>query len=121
MNIGGLQLRGEILTKNGYHVALESDPVQALRRDLLAFDLAIVDYEMPGLNGVELLFAMRAMLVPYPIILLSGAIDGLDVLKQRLFYQCLKKADPVTSLLNVIDSYVRASLLPDLSCYTRCT
>ena len=109
----GLQLRGEVLRRHGYEVTLDSSPMQALHRDLLAFDLAIIDYEMPGLNGVELLFAMRAMHVAYPIILLSGGLGNLDAVQQRLFYRCLEKGRPVETLLAAIESYVQFSKLPD--------
>ena len=109
----GLRLRGEILSRHGYAVVIENCPLQALQRDLLAFDLAIVDYEMPGLNGVELFFAMRALHVAYPIILLSGGIDNVDISQQRLFYRCLEKAQPMEKLLAVIKSYVDSNGVPD--------
>ncbi len=79
----GLYLRGAILERHGFMVALDSSPMQALRRDLLGFDLAIVDYDMPGLNGVELFFAMRAMHVAYPIILLSGNLGEVDTVQRN--------------------------------------
>ncbi len=110
----GLYLRGAILERHGFTVAVDSSPVQALRRDLLGFDLAIVDYDMPDLNGVELLFAMRAMHVAYPIILLSGNLGDVNMVQQRLFYRCLEKGKSLEALLNVIDSYVQTSKLPDL-------
>ncbi len=109
----GLRLRGEILTRQGYVLSLDSCPVQALARDVTAFDLAILDYEMPRLNGVELLLAMRARHVAYPILLLSGGLGRIEPSEQRLFYRCIDKGQSVETLLMVISSYVQSRATPD--------
>lgn len=44
----------EILKEHGYSVVLYHCPLAALRCDLTIFDLAILDFQMPGLNGCEL-------------------------------------------------------------------
>src|SRR5580698_7798406 len=54
----GSEIRGEILRERGYSVGLYHYPLEVLRCDLSLFDLAILDYEMPGLNGLELLLRM---------------------------------------------------------------
>ena len=109
----GLKLRGEILTRHGYIVDLDSSPLQTLGRNLLAFDLAIIDYEMPTLNGVELLMVMRARRVTYPIILLTGALGRLALSEQILFDRCIEKGQPGESFLQIVDSCVRTKGLPD--------
>ena len=108
-----LSLRGTILRRHGYPVALDSSPLRTLQRNVLAFDLAIVDYEMPEMNGVELLYAMRARSVAYPIILLSGRLQSLDPSEQRLFYRCFDKGQSIEALLSVVAAYVQTSQLPD--------
>ena len=50
-NVVELTLRGKILESQGYSVVLLRCPRQALRCDLSAFDLAVLDFDMPGLNG----------------------------------------------------------------------
>jgi CheY-like chemotaxis protein len=59
-NVPELTLRGKILESQGYSVVLLSCPIQALRHDLSSFDLAILDFEMPGMNGRDLVLRMRA-------------------------------------------------------------
>ena len=108
-----LSLRGQILAQQGYSVTLDSSPLAALHRDVLAFDLAIVDYEMPLMNGVELLYAMRSRNVPYPIMLLSGQLEAVTPSQQSLFYRCFHKGQPTELLLSVIEEYVQTSKLPD--------
>ena len=108
-----LSLRGQILAQQGYAVTLDSSPLAALSRDILAFDLAIVDYEMPEMNGVELLYAMRSRNVPYPIMLLSGHLEAIKPSQQNLFYRCFDKARPTELLLSVVEEYIQTSKLPD--------
>ena len=112
----GLQVRGEVLRQHDYIVTLEQFSMQTLTRNVLAFDLEIVDYQMPGMNDIELLYAMRARHAAYPIIFLSGALATVAKSHQRLFYRCLDKAQPVESLPSVISSYLTANVLPDTVC-----
>ncbi len=109
----GLALRGEILTKHGYLVHLDNSPLKTLSRDLLAFDLAILDYEMPNLNGVELLLSMRSRRVTYPSGLLTGKLQCLSPSQIRLFDTCLDKGAPVEALLRIVDYHLRARGIPD--------
>lgn len=111
----GLKLRGHILEQNGYEVALERSPVKALDHDLTPFDLAIIDYDMPGLNGVQLLLAMRARHLGYPIILLSDHTSVLGPDERILFFRCLEKAGPLSTLLSVISNYLDARAIPDFN------
>jgi len=60
-NVLELTLRGKILELQGYSVVLLSCPIQALRSDLSTFDLAILDFDMPRMNGRDLFLGMRAL------------------------------------------------------------
>ena len=53
-NLLELTLLGKILELQGHAVVLLSYPIQALRCDLSTFDLAILDFEMPGMNGKDI-------------------------------------------------------------------
>jgi DNA-binding LytR/AlgR family response regulator len=44
--------------------------------DLSMFDLAVLDFQMPGLNGRELFLRMRALGARVPIVLLTGCVDA---------------------------------------------
>jgi DNA-binding response OmpR family regulator len=47
---------------------------QVLRYDLSTVDLAVLDFDMPGMNGRDLLLRMRALHARFPILLLSGSV-----------------------------------------------
>ena len=94
-NVVELTLRGKILESQGYSVVLLSCPMQALRCDLSAFDLAVLDFDMPGLNGRDLFLRMRALHARFPILLLSACASTLCPEDCVLFSRCLNKGEPV--------------------------
>ena len=100
----GLKLRGAILERNGYCTTLEADPIKVLSWENLDFDTAIVDFEMPGLNGLQLLQRLRARGLACPVILLSGHISFLDDDQRGHFTCCLDKCQPVADLLGCLSS-----------------
>ena len=59
---GARRIVGKLLAGRGYQVDTASDGIGAL--DLLRkrkYDLAVLDYDMPGMNGVELFQRISAM------------------------------------------------------------
>ena len=92
----------EILKEHGYSVVLYHCPLAALRCDLTIFDLAILDFQMPGLNGCELFLRMRASGAEFPMLLLTGCADVLSYEDRALFSRCLNKAAPIRQLLETI-------------------
>jgi CheY-like chemotaxis protein len=111
----GLALRGKILELEGYSVTLLSCPLQALRCDLSTFDLAILDFEMPGMNGRELLLHMRALHARFPILLFSASASSLSPEERLLFSRCIDKCVPVRHLLDTIAIFLDPNEIPDLS------
>ena len=71
------------------------------------FDLAILDFEMPGLNGQELFMRMRALGARFPIVLLTGYLEALSHEDARLFVRCINKGMPVDFLLNTIAEFLK--------------
>ncbi|OQX46226.1 MAG: hypothetical protein B0D85_04190, partial [Candidatus Sedimenticola endophacoides] len=72
---------GRLLLKHleragGYAVTLVEDGLRglaALREN--RYDLALIDYQMPGLNGLEVLRTMREQRLETPALMLTGAGD----------------------------------------------
>jgi CheY-like chemotaxis protein len=102
----GTTLRGEILTEHGYSVVLCHCPVAVLRCDISIFDLAVLDFYMPGLNGRELLLRMRALGARYPIVLLTRCLDALSYEDRVLLARCIDKLMPITYLLEAIAHFL---------------
>jgi CheY-like chemotaxis protein len=109
----GTRLRGEILEECGYSVALYHSPLAALRCDFSKFDLAILDFNLPGLNGRELLLRMRALGARYPIVLLTGCVNALSYEDRVLFARCIEKGMGTNCLLETIAEFLKPNQIPD--------
>ena len=75
-----LQTVERILTGIGFKVEAVNNSSEAA--SIIAsdpdFDLMITDYDMPGLNGVELVEMVRRWVPELPVIIVSGREDALD-------------------------------------------
>jgi CheY-like chemotaxis protein len=111
--VDGTRIRGEILVEEGYSVVLYHCPLAALRADLSRFDLAIVDFRMPELNGRELFLRMRALGARFPVVLLTGAVDALSHEDRILFARCIDKGRPIQHLLDTIGEFLDPNQIPD--------
>jgi CheY-like chemotaxis protein len=111
--ITGTRIRGEVLEEHGYSVALCHSPLTVLRSDFSLFDLAVVDFQMPGLYGRELFLRMRALGARFPIVLLTGAVDALSYEDCILFARCLDKGRPIQHLLETIAEFLDLNQTPD--------
>jgi len=100
-----LKLRQTLLESNGYAVIISDRPFEALKQDFDAVDLAFVDYDMPEMNGRELLLRMRASNATFPIVLLSGRACTLPVEVRVLFSACIDKGSPVGEMLEIIERF----------------
>jgi len=73
-----------LLRRAGYAVATLEDPAAALARVIAhpdAVDVVVTDYNMPGMNGMELAAAIRRAVPGLPIIVTSGFIS--DEMRQQ--------------------------------------
>ena len=109
----GSTMRAEILREHGYSVDLYHAPLAALRCDLSLFELAILDFEMPALNGRELLLRMRASGARFPIVLLTGSLEALAKEDRILFARCVDKGMPISRLLDAVAEFLGPNQLPD--------
>ncbi len=66
------------LERRGYRVSGYTDQREALatlRSDAAAFDLVVTDYNMPGMSGLDVARAVRAIRADLPLAVASGFID----------------------------------------------
>ena len=109
----GTTLRAEILREHGYSVVVYHSPLAVLLCDLPLFDLAILDFEMPGLNGRELFLRMRALGARFPVVLLTRCQEALSHEDVRLFARCIDKGLPIHYLLDTIAEFLEPNQVPD--------
>ena len=67
------RLLSSILEARGFAVISADDPVEALdRAGELDFDLALLDYQMPGMMGTELARQLKSRYTDLPVVVISG-------------------------------------------------
>jgi len=72
-NAKAQRLLGSLMTACGFRVITASNPLEALARCAgLRFDLALLDYRMPFLNGSQLAKEIKSLAPNVPIVLISG-------------------------------------------------
>ena len=77
-----LELLFEILTAHGFRVICECDARRAMRTIASAeIDAVIVDYRMPGCDGIELAKSIRRARPQLPVLMFSGSIVPEEELK----------------------------------------
>jgi CheY-like chemotaxis protein len=67
------RLLASVLEQCGFKMISKNDPMEALvlcRRT--SFDLALLDYEMPGMSGAQLAREIKHLMPEVPIVLISG-------------------------------------------------
>jgi CheY-like chemotaxis protein len=107
----GLEIRAAVLEAAGYSVTAVCCPFIALDYEVSKFHLAVIDFDMPGLDGFQLFLRLRAAHASFPIVLLSGKIRDLPSDIRRVFSSCLDKGEPIHHLLDTINSFLTA--VPD--------
>ncbi len=77
-----LTLLASVLSDHGMLVSISESPVEAIRRSMHSeFEYIVMDYEMQGINGLELTAHLRK-LHPFAIIVgMSGADWGIEFLR----------------------------------------
>jgi len=102
-DVSGLDARAALLEEEGYSVTAVSCPLKALEFDAAKFPLAVLDFAMPAVNGIQLLLRLRAAHASFPIVLLSSISQDVPNDMRKVFPSCLDKGEPMDLLL---DPYV---------------
>ncbi len=100
------------LERHGYSVALSDNGLQGVKTvsdDPTAFDIVVIDINMPFMNGRDALAAIRPTAPHLPVILISGYIteDDLEELKRLGAAAVLSKPFSIRDLLKRIDDHIR--------------
>lgn len=76
---GARQLVGSVLTGQGFETLVAGDADEGLTKlQSGLFDALVVDYAMPGSDGVELVKAVRGILPALPVVMVSAVADEQD-------------------------------------------
>ncbi len=76
---GARQLVGSVLTGQGFETLVAADADEGLAKlESERFDALVVDYAMPGSDGVELVRAVRNILPALPVVMVSAVADEKD-------------------------------------------
>ena len=106
-------LMTRLLERQGYRVSGYTDPREALaaaRADPDRFDLAVTDYNMPGMSGLEVARALREIRADLPVVLASGYIT--EELRQKApaagISELIYKTNTVEELCEAVARFVSA-------------
>ena len=115
-----LECEKSFLESFGYTVLTAPSGGKGLElASIYSFDVIIVDYLMPEMNGEEVAIKMRRLRPQAPIIMLSGAVDvpkkALNLVdafipKDRLASQLLPAIAQLQSAVSLMNSAPRASM-----------
>ena len=109
----GLYFRALILEEYGYKVFASAHPAQALMIIEHEFlDIALVDYQMPDMNGAELSSLIKAKAPRTRIIMLSGCshIPEGDLASIDFF---VSKSDGMSRVLEIISDFLNEERDPN--------
>ena len=103
-------LLAELLETNGFSVikVTSGKEVLTLLTEEIKVDLAIIDYNMPGLSGLETIAKIRKLNLDIPIILSSGSMwaeDRLELEKYQISGQ-LQKPYEFEAMLAIINKFI---------------
>jgi CheY-like chemotaxis protein len=97
-------LISDMLSKAGYNVFPAVDGMVAIAElKKRHYDVVLTDYQMPRLNGLELLALSQELMPETPVILISGAHTSLEqVAIERGAFAWIRKPVPVTQVLLIV-------------------
>ena len=103
-NADGLAVRKALLEAKGYETFTASDgPTGIALAEKHSFDLVVLDYQMPGMNGEEVALALKTRHPHLPIILLSGFTGQLPERLLQLVDAFVAKSESPAVLLSKVE------------------
>jgi signal transduction histidine kinase/CheY-like chemotaxis protein len=103
-------LLAELLESNGYNVVKVISGVETLKvlTEEIKVDLAIIDYNMPEMNGLDCIREIRKLKMDFPIILSSGSLgfNGNIDLKEIGINSIINKPYEFDTMLSTIQELI---------------
>ncbi len=106
----GLLARRSVLEELGYLVVTSAAPQEALELcSRQHFDVAITDYKMPKMDGVDLIAKLRKVDPVTAVILISGFTDAMGLNEQNTGADVVlqKSANEVNALIRAVNRVLR--------------
>lgn len=106
----------DIFTSEGYQVTSAETGKEALEKIYQhSFDLIILDYRLPILNGGEILQQMREDQKMIPVILMSGLIENIkeEFIKDDMIIELVAKPFNIKDICDLVKSMLIQPLLTE--------
>lgn len=99
----GTEVRAELIRLRGLSVDIAFSGNEALAKaSNQKFDIFVVDYDMPGMNGLELARELRRHGYGTPIVMLSGRLEPPTNTGAELLARFISKGEGAGVLLEVL-------------------
>ncbi len=98
------ELLAALLDQNGYAVHMARDGAEALEElQRRQFDVVVTDYQMPRVNGLQLLAHSRIVCPHTPVVFISGTLsDMAESAARQGAVACISKPYDVEALLEIV-------------------
>jgi CheY-like chemotaxis protein len=109
-NRQGLVARKSVLEEQGYSITTASSGEDGIKQFVCGtFDLVITDFNMPKMNGTEVIERVKAERPGTPVLLISGMVDALGLNEQNTGADIVlaKSSNEVTHLIRAVNRLLR--------------
>lgn len=99
----------DVFTNEGYDVVLAHTGMDALEKIYkYSFDLVMLDYRLPILNGDEILRKMIKREIIVPVILMSGLIEKIqeDFMEENMTIEIVAKPFNLIEIIELVKSMI---------------
>lgn len=99
----GTEVRAELIRINGFSMDVAFSGTEALAKaSRCDFDIFVIDYDMPGMNGLKLARELRRQSHSAPIAMLSGRLEPPSEPGAELLTRFISKGEGADILLQAV-------------------
>lgn len=106
------KLLTEVFSQEGYQVRVATTGKEALQAfDHQSFELLMIDYKLPQMNGIEVIHALVERGETVPVILMSGLTEKLtdEEIASPLIQHVISKPFDIIHLKEIVQTILTAS------------